>query len=125
MNVTRESLEKIYSSKTDEELLLINEEPLTETAKEVVQKIKQERNLTEEACIAAKKAAADEKEMSRQNKIKNIKSKIKTYSLNIYIFLILLQIKPAIQHDMLIIPIVMALPLVACLIWDAFKSKKS
>ena len=123
MNVTRESLEKIYSAKTDDELLLVNEELLTDVTKEIVQKIRQERNLTEEACIAAKQAAAEEKEMARQNNIKNIKSKIKTYSLNIYIFLIILQIKPAIQHGLLIIPIVMALPLAACLIWHELKEK--
>lgn len=51
MKVTREDLQNTYSSKTDQELALMDESQLTDLAREVLQEIKRERNISQEFII--------------------------------------------------------------------------
>ena len=77
MKVTREDLQNTYSSKTNQELALIDESKLTDLAKEVLQEIKNRRNISQEqvkeAIINHTKEQILIKKQKRERNIYNIK----------------------------------------------------
>lgn len=117
MEMSREKLVGIYSSKTDFELLTIDEEKLTDLAFEVLQEVKKKRNITEKMCKETKEKLSAKKQQDSKNKTQAIKNKIKKYLFYLYIFIVFCTIKPSIQRlhsnpSFIIIPIILLLPII-------------
>lgn len=114
MKVTREDLQNTYSSKTNQELALIDESKLTDLAKEVLQEIKNRRNISQEqvkeAIINHTKEQILIKKQKRERNIYNIKK----YLLYAYAIILFASIKASMKHfeeGMFIVPIILSIPL--------------
>lgn len=126
MKITREDLQNTYSSKTDQELALIDESQLTDLAREVLQGIKRERNISQELIIDTVTSNLNTKKaIKKMQKEKNIHN-IKKFLFYIYVVILLSATGSAVKHfedGMFIVPIILfCLPFLAYLF--IHKSKK-
>ena len=111
MKVNREDLQNTYSSKTNQELALIDESKLTDLAKEVLQEIKKGRNINQEqvkeVIINHTKEQIYIEKQKRDRNIHNIKK----YLLYTYVIILFASTKTSMKHfeeGMFIVPIFFA-----------------
>lgn len=127
MKVTREDLQNTYSSKTDQELVLMDESKLTDLAREVLQEIKRERNISQEYIVSTVINNRNEKIVTRTiQRDKNIYN-IKKFILYIYVIILLAAIKPTLIHlerGVIIAPFILYFPILVYIIFKIYQKNR-